>query len=67
MALNLPAGWEQPRAGFARVALQQLIRARDEQHWDIHPVSKLEDLLAFARVFSRRYARTPSSAEELRA
>ena len=49
MALNLrgalPAGHPVARA---------LARARDEQGWDIHAISRLDDLVGFARDFARR-------------
>ncbi len=52
MVLNLPARWEQ----HARQpgACADIIRARDEQGWDVHPVTSWEQLVEFARAFSRR-------------
>lgn len=45
-----------------REAYRQLQRAQKEQHWEIFPVSRLEDLVAFARAFSRRhYSSTPNT------
>lgn len=55
MALNIPAGWEELRGGWAGGYCDQLRRARREQGWEIHAISKLEDLLEFARAFSRRH------------
>lgn len=54
MALNLDPDWA--RAGqrshhYAR----DLLRARDEQGWDIHAVADMAQLVAFARAFSRRH------------
>jgi hypothetical protein len=45
MVLNLASNWEtyQP----------QIVRARDAQGWAVHAVSTLEELVAFARAFSR--------------
>jgi hypothetical protein len=60
------SGWDVAAAALARgraggtMALNlyrldaDLLRARDEQGWDIYPVAAMEDLLAFARAFSRR-------------
>jgi hypothetical protein len=49
--LNLPEKWEQytARAG----AYQQIKRARDEQGWQVHRVASWEELIEFARQFSR--------------
>jgi hypothetical protein len=60
MALNIAPDWDaQARVGFASV----LRRARDEQGWAIHPVARMEDLLAFARAFSiRHYSQTSEVA-----
>ncbi|MFZ4736279.1 MAG: VWA domain-containing protein [Bradymonadia bacterium] len=49
MVLNISQGWEsyQPH----------IVRARDEQGWAVHAVSSMEDLVAFARAFSKaKYA-----------
>lgn len=46
MALNLWRGWDQDAA---------LVRAHGEQGWDIHAIAKMEDLVDFARAFSRRH------------
>jgi hypothetical protein len=52
MALNIAPQWAaQDGAGFAGV----LRRAREEQGWSIHPIARMEDLLEFARAFSRRH------------
>ena len=47
--LNLPAGWERSRVG----AYGAIHRARDEQGWAVHAVATLDELVAFARWFSR--------------
>ena len=61
MALNIPRAWLRPprpedaggwRPGGVEAVLQ---RAAGEQGWDIHAIEKMEDLLAFARAFSRRH------------
>ncbi|WP_219116664.1 VWA domain-containing protein [Janthinobacterium sp. UMAB-56] len=56
MALNLERDWD---GAASHTWLQQtydaLKRARREQGWDIHAVERYEDLLDFARAFSRRH------------
>lgn len=47
--LNLRDGWET----VASKAYDAIRRARDEQGWQVHPVATLEELVAFARWFSR--------------
>jgi hypothetical protein len=47
--LNLPATWEEIRHGVYGA----IRRARDEQGWKVHPVATLDELVAFARWFSR--------------
>jgi hypothetical protein len=55
MALNLPHSWNITRThGLSEVATA-LQRAQKEQGWDIHAIEKLEDLMDFARKFSRRH------------
>ncbi|WP_420140070.1 hypothetical protein [Sphingomonas sp.] len=49
MALNL-GPWIKPESEIG----QALARARDAQGWDIHSISQMEDLTAFAQAFSRR-------------
>jgi hypothetical protein len=52
LVLNLHPAWEQSAAGdnsYARIR-----RARDEQGWAVHVVSTLDELVSFARAFSRR-------------
>ncbi|HEV7591118.1 MAG TPA: hypothetical protein VGO40_23610 [Longimicrobium sp.] len=46
--LNLPVGWEQYPGAYEAIR-----RARDQQGWAVHPVASLEELVAFARWFSR--------------
>lgn len=62
MALNLPEGW---RGGegypWMQEAYADLRRAADEQGWDIHAVTRFEDLVAFARAFSRRHYTGPGA------
>lgn len=53
MALNLWRGWDQDAA---------LVRAHSEQGWDIHAIAKMEDLVEFARAFSRRHYVTDKAA-----
>ena len=54
MALKLPHDWEQTRYVLPHV-VKSLQRARLEQGWDIHAIERMEDLMDFARGFSRRY------------
>ncbi len=49
MALNL-GPWFRSDGEDGRL----LDRARDEQGWDIHAIAEMQDLVAFARAFSRR-------------
>ncbi|MDO8032357.1 VWA domain-containing protein [Janthinobacterium sp. SUN128] len=56
MALNLERGWEGAAAHkWLQQTYDDLKRARREQGWDIHAVERYEDLLDFARAFSRRH------------
>jgi hypothetical protein len=55
MALQLSPNWEHADVGWQATAYHQLRRARDEQGWNISTVANLEDLLEFARAFSRRH------------
>lgn len=48
LALHLPWEWQGDRVGG------ELARARDELGWAIHTLASLEDLVEFARDFSRR-------------
>ena len=48
LVLNLPPTWE-TRAGPCK----DIRRARDEQGWQVHRVASLEELVEFARQFSR--------------
>lgn len=54
MALNLPADWE-ARRWWSPNVVPYLRRAREEQGWDVHAIERMEDLLEFARAFSRRH------------
>ncbi|MEX0141613.1 VWA domain-containing protein [Massilia sp. LMS1-1-1.1] len=56
MALNLEREWEGTAANkWLQKTYDDLKRARREQGWDIHAVERYEDLLDFARAFSRRH------------
>ncbi|APA69130.1 vWA domain-containing protein [Janthinobacterium sp. 1_2014MBL_MicDiv] len=56
MALNLERGWDGAATHtWLQQTYEDLKRARREQGWDIHAVERYEDLLDFARAFSRRY------------
>lgn len=55
MALNLRETWAEPRPANQYWPERHLLRARDEQGWDIHAVSDMAQLVAFARAFSRRH------------
>ena len=48
LVLNLPPGWE-----AAAGACAEIRRARDQQGWHVHRVASLEELVEFARQFSR--------------
>lgn len=55
LVLNLPEKWESGGGVYADIR-----RARDEQGWHVHRVATLEELVEFARLFSRlRYGSTP--------
>jgi hypothetical protein len=53
MVLNLAQNWEQHAGTYASFAA--IKRARDEQGWNVHRVATWEDLVAFARAFSRQH------------
>jgi len=56
MALNLERDWDGAAANkWLQKTYDDLKRARREQGWDIHAVERYEDLLDFARAFSRRH------------
>ena len=56
MALNLERDWEGAAANkWLQKTYDDLKRACREQGWDIHAVERYEDLLDFARAFSRRH------------
>ena len=55
MALNLPMSWADQHAGRMSPVAANLNRARREQGWEIYAIAKFEDLLEFARAFSRRH------------
>lgn len=49
LVLNLPEHWEQ----WKNQVSEGILRARDVQGWNVHRVATWEDLVAFAREFSR--------------
>ena len=51
LVLNLREDWERAADSPAHAAI---LSARDEQGWAVHRVSSWEELMAFARAFSRR-------------
>jgi hypothetical protein len=51
MVLNLPVNWEQYANNPGPYA--DILRARDTQGWAVHPVASWEQLVDFARAFSR--------------
>ena len=56
MALNLARDWDGAASHkWLQPTYDDLKRARREQGWDIHAVERYEDLLDFARAFSRRH------------
>ncbi len=57
LALNLPENWEQ----YAKPgnAYAELVRARDEGGWNVRRVAAWQDLMRFAREFSRRHYEKP--------
>jgi hypothetical protein len=57
--LNLPLNWDQSTARVP--AYSEIRRARDTQGWQVYRVASWEDLVAFARQFSRScYATRPA-------
>jgi hypothetical protein len=58
MALNLPNAWDRESVGRTWPAFEDLKRARQQQGWEIHAIDKFDDLLEFARAFSRRHYAT---------
>ncbi|QJD88953.1 VWA domain-containing protein [Duganella dendranthematis] len=63
MALNIPTDWAQGEPSWYQRAYKDLKRARSEQDWQIHAIAKFEDLVEFARAFSRRHY-APNSAPQ---
>lgn len=59
MALNLPAAWESMAGQWKDDPYTALKRAREQQGWDIHAVTDMQELVAFARVFSARHYGKP--------
>ena len=48
LVLNLPEKWDTEKGPYAVIR-----RARDEQGWQVHRVASLDELVEFARQFSR--------------
>ena len=65
MALNLrfDLDKEDGLASYYGDTQRDLQRARKEQGWDIHPVTRFEELIAFARAFSERHYADPASKD----
>ena len=49
MALNMVKNWETYKSGYPVI----LKKAREEQKWKINTIEKMEDLIEFARAFSK--------------
>jgi hypothetical protein len=62
MALNLAPDWASGGGWLAAGIATDLQRARSQQGWDIHAIADMQDLVAFARAFSRRHY-TPDDAQ----
>jgi hypothetical protein len=63
--LNLPANWD--GIGGGKGPLSTIRRARDTQGWQVHRVATWEELIEFARQFSRlRYGGAAESKTRLR-
>jgi hypothetical protein len=54
MALNIPENWVELAQSTYPDPWKTLVRARDEQRWDVHAVADMAQLVAFAAAFSRR-------------
>jgi hypothetical protein len=54
MALNIPENWPELAQSKYPAPWKTLVRARDEQRWDVHVVADMAQLVAFAAAFSRR-------------
>jgi len=56
LLLNLPENWEAVAQKYE--PLGAIKRARDERHWDVYRVASWDELVTFARAFSRlKYGR----------
>lgn len=65
MALNLASDWETNNsAAWLQNVYADLRRARRDQGWEIHAVSQFEELVEFARAFSRRHYGGLSTAKK---
>ncbi|OON62714.1 hypothetical protein B0920_04525 [Massilia sp. KIM] len=60
MALNLREDWASAGNPSRGSPTRDLLRARDEQGWDIHAVADMAQLITFARAFSRRHYGRPA-------
>jgi hypothetical protein len=64
LVLNLVENWQKAASG----PYAEIRRARDEQGWHVHRVASLEELVEFARQFSRlRYGAESAMANQPRA
>jgi hypothetical protein len=54
MALNIPENWPALAQSKYPAPWKTLVRARDEQRWDVHAIADMAQLVAFAAAFSRR-------------
>lgn len=65
MALNLSFDWEAPNHPNSYYSKTQcdLQRARKEQGWELHAITRFEDLVDFARAFSQRHYADPVQKE----
>ena len=62
--LNLREGWDAP--GQSSPILETIRRARDAQGWNVHRVASWNDLVRFAREFSRLRYGEPSVSSKVR-
>jgi hypothetical protein len=50
MALNISPGWQKRHGGW-----QADLQRAEKAGWDIHAIAAMEDLVGFARAFSRKH------------
>jgi hypothetical protein len=66
LVLNLPGSWEERSPPGSDDDYDRIRRARDQQGWNVAPVSSWEELVAFARAFSRlRYGQEPRHSTQV--